>query len=60
MDISIITDELSGDPETAFELGLEWGVSRFELRGVHDERVPRLSAHAHGASVVPCASSVSR
>lgn len=46
MHISIVTDELSGDPETAFELGLEWGVDRFELRGVYGERVPRLAAHA--------------
>lgn len=43
---SIVTDELSGDPETAFELGLEWGVDRFELRGIHNERVPRLDQHA--------------
>ncbi|BCH35624.1 xylose isomerase [Mesorhizobium sp. L-8-10] len=42
---SIVTDELSSDPETAFELGLEWGVDRFELRGVHDGRVPLLSPH---------------
>lgn len=44
--ISIVTDELSGDPETAFELGLEWNVTHFELRGVHGDRAPRLSAHA--------------
>jgi sugar phosphate isomerase/epimerase len=44
--ISIVTDELSGDPETAFELGLEWGVHHFELRGVYGERVPRVSPHA--------------
>lgn len=43
---SIVTDELSGDPETAFELGLEWGIDRFELRGVHDGRVPLLSPYA--------------
>src|SRR5690242_17384610 len=42
---AIVTDELSGDPETAFELGLEWGVSHFELRGVFDARVPRLLPH---------------
>lgn len=42
---SIVTDELSGDPETAFELGLEWGVDCFELRGVHDWRVPRLQPY---------------
>ena len=46
MNVSIITDELSSDPETAFELGLEWGVRHFELRGVFDARVPRLSAHS--------------
>ena len=45
MDISIVTDELSGDPETAIELGMEWGVSLFELRGVHDQRVPRVEGH---------------
>ena len=46
MKISIVTDELSGDPETAFELGVEWGVDRFELRGVYGDRAPRLLAHA--------------
>lgn len=46
MKISIVADELSNDPDTAFELGLEWGVSRFELRGVFGERVPRLSPHS--------------
>lgn len=45
MNPSIVTDELSADPETAFELGLEWGVTHFELRGVHAGRVPELSAH---------------
>jgi sugar phosphate isomerase/epimerase len=43
---SIVTDEISADPETAFELGLEWGVQHFELRGVHDARVPRLTPYA--------------
>ena len=46
MRISIVTDELSADPETAFELGLEWGVTEFELRGVHEGRLPRISPHA--------------
>ena len=46
MRISIVTDELSADPETAFELGLEWGVTEFELRGVHEGRLPRISSHA--------------
>ena len=46
MQIAIVTDEMSADPETAFELGLEEGVRHFELRGVHSDRVPRISAHA--------------
>lgn len=41
---AIVTDELSDSPETAFELGLEWGIRHFELRGVQDARVPRLTA----------------
>jgi len=43
--ISIVADELSNDPETAFELGLEWGVREFELRGIYDRRVPRIEPH---------------
>lgn len=45
MRISLVTDELTGDPETAFELGLEWGIGAFELRGVFDQRVPRIAPH---------------
>lgn len=45
MRIGLVTDELSGDPETAFELGLEWGIGEFELRGMHDRRVPRIEPH---------------
>ncbi len=43
MKISIITDEISADPETAIELGVEWGIHDFELRGFYTDRVPRLS-----------------
>ncbi len=43
MRISLITDEVSADPETAFELGAQWGVRDFELRGFFTERVPRFS-----------------
>ncbi len=42
MKLSLVTDELSDDPATAFELGREWGVEHFELRGVGIGRVPRL------------------
>ncbi len=40
MQISIVTDEISADPETAIELGVEWGVRDFELRGFGTDRVP--------------------
>ncbi len=43
MKISIVTDEISADPETAIELGVEWGVKDFELRGFGTNRVPLLN-----------------
>jgi sugar phosphate isomerase/epimerase len=43
MKIAIVTDEVSGDPETAIELGVSWGVRDFELRGYGSKRVPFLS-----------------
>lgn len=43
MQISIVTDEISADFETAVELGLMWGVHAFELRGFGEKRVPLLS-----------------
>ncbi len=42
--ISLITDEISADPETAIELGTQWGVRDFELRGYYTDRVPNFSA----------------
>jgi sugar phosphate isomerase/epimerase len=45
MKISIVTDEISADPETAIELGVEWGIRDFELRGFYTDRVPNLSAY---------------
>jgi sugar phosphate isomerase/epimerase len=65
MKISLITDEISADPETAVELGVAWGVRDFELRGFYTERVPRLSPYqkqrlrdildAYGARVIAIA-----
>ena len=43
MKISIVTDEISADPETAIELGVSWGVRDFELRGFGTDRVPLFS-----------------
>lgn len=45
MKICIVTDEISADPETAIELGVDWGVNAFELRGVGTQRVPYLSGY---------------
>ena len=45
MKISIVTDEISADPETAIELGVAWGIKDFELRGFYADRVPNLSAY---------------
>jgi sugar phosphate isomerase/epimerase len=42
MRISLITDEISADLETAIEIGASWGVRDFELRTVGDDRVPNL------------------
>ena len=45
MKISIVTDEISADPETAIELGTDWGVHDFELRGYYADRAPLLSRY---------------
>lgn len=45
MRISIVTDEISSDVETAIELAHSWGVSDLELRGVGSERVPFISPY---------------
>jgi sugar phosphate isomerase/epimerase len=44
MKISLVTDEISADPETAIELGVAWGIRDFELRGFGANRVPNFSA----------------
>jgi sugar phosphate isomerase/epimerase len=61
MDIALVTDELSADPQTALELATEWGIRHVELRGYFTDRVPLLSAYqrqrlrrlvaAHGVTV---------
>jgi sugar phosphate isomerase/epimerase len=45
MKVSIITDEVSADPETAIELGAAWGVRDFELRGYFTDRAPCFSGY---------------
>jgi sugar phosphate isomerase/epimerase len=43
MNISIVTDEISADPETALELAKEWGIHAVELRGFGTDRVPEFT-----------------
>jgi sugar phosphate isomerase/epimerase len=43
MKISLVTDEISADLETAIELGVEWGIRDFELRGYYTDRAPFLT-----------------
>lgn len=43
--ISAVTDEISADPETAIELGTQWGIHDFELRGYFTDRVPIFSSY---------------
>lgn len=45
MNISLITDEISADPETAIELGCQWGIRDYEIRGFYTDRVPRFSTY---------------
>jgi sugar phosphate isomerase/epimerase len=43
MKISIVTDEISSDLETAIELAQSWGLDAIELRGIEDHRYPDVS-----------------
>jgi sugar phosphate isomerase/epimerase len=47
MEIALVTDELSADPQTALELAVEWGIRHVELRGYFTDRVPQLSAYQY-------------
>jgi len=43
MQLSIVTDEISADIETALELARDWGLNAVELRGISEQRFPRVS-----------------
>jgi sugar phosphate isomerase/epimerase len=45
--ISIVTDEVSSDLETALEIIRAWGVHAVELRGIGLERYPEVSGYWH-------------
>lgn len=43
MKLSIVTDEVSADLETALELAQNWGLDGVELRGIGEQRYPNVS-----------------
>jgi sugar phosphate isomerase/epimerase len=47
MRVSVVTDEVSSDVETALEIIHSWGVDSVELRGIGDQRYPRVSEYWH-------------
>jgi sugar phosphate isomerase/epimerase len=47
MHVAIVTDEVSSDIETALEMIHSWGVDAVELRGIGDQRYPRVSDYWH-------------
>lgn len=51
MHLALITDELSDDPATAFELGRRWELSHFEIRSAYRWRLPAGPAFASERTV---------
>ena len=45
MKVSIVTDEISSDLETALEIAADWGLKHVELRGVGSQRVGSLEPY---------------
>jgi sugar phosphate isomerase/epimerase len=43
MKVSVVTDEVSSDFETALEIIKSWGVEAVELRGIGEHRFPRIT-----------------
>lgn len=43
MKIAIVSDEISSDFSTAVELGTDWGIRNFEIRGLYSGRIPYVS-----------------
>ena len=46
MKLSIVSDELSRDFQTAVEIGYEWGLVNYEIRELWLDRIPHLSKKA--------------
>lgn len=43
MKLSVVTDEISADLESALELAQDWGLAGVELRGIGGQRYPQVS-----------------
>ena len=43
MRLAIVSDEISRDFSTAVELGVEWGIRTFEIRGLRTGRIPEVA-----------------
>lgn len=44
MEIGFVTDEISSDIKEAIEIGVSWGISKYELRVVGKNRIPDIDA----------------
>lgn len=52
MKLSIITDEISQDPETAAELAVNhWGIRNLEIREIWGKRIPDIDEEQRGALI---------
>jgi sugar phosphate isomerase/epimerase len=47
MKVSVVTDEVSSDLETALEVIASWGVRFVEIRGIGDQRFPEVTDYWH-------------
>ena len=42
MEIGFVTDEISPDVKEAIEIGVSWGITKYELRVIGENRVPNI------------------
>ena len=47
MKLSVVTDEVSSDPETALEIIASWGIKFVEIRGIGEQRFPEVADYWH-------------
>ncbi len=44
MEIGFVTDEISPDVKEAIEIGVSWGISKYELRVIGENRIPDIES----------------